>query len=81
MLGYNVKILLTGENFDAIVEMLFETMFSWLDACWDMMTNEVNVPDPRKRFEKDVDIVRKELEEQRKRMENLKDVEFVYTGK
>ena len=81
MLGYNVKILLTGENFNAIAEMLFETMFSWLDACWDMMTNEINVPDPRKRLEKDVDRVRQELEEQRERMENLKDVEFVYTGK
>ena len=56
-------------------------MFSWLDACWDMMTNEINVPDPRKRLEKDVDRVRQELEEQRERMENLKDVEFVYTGK
>ena len=76
LLGYTVEILMTGENFAAIAGMLFESLFSWLDAYWEGMKNTFTVPDPRERAEKDVEIIRKELEEQKKRFENLEDVEF-----
>ena len=80
MLGYYIEILMTGENFMAIAEMAFESMFSWLDAFWDMMSNSTEVPDPRKQVEKNIDRVKEEMEKQRQRMESLEDVTFVYDG-
>ena len=76
LLGYTVEILMTGENFAAIAEMLFESLFSWLDAYWETMKNTFTVPDPRDQAEKNVEIIRQELEEQKKRFEELEDVEF-----
>ncbi len=76
LLGYSVEILMTGENFAAIAGMLFESLFSWLDAYWEMMKNTITVPDPREHVEKNVEIIREELEEQKKRFESLEDVEF-----
>jgi len=80
MLGYYIEIFMTGENFMAIAEMAFESMFSWLDAFWDMMSNSTEVPDPRKQVEKNIDRVKEEMEKQRQRMESLEDVTFVYDG-
>ena len=80
MLGYELEFLMTGENFLAVAEMAFESLFSWLDAYWDMMVNAITVPDPRKAVEKNIDRIRQELEAQKKRMESLEDVEFKYTG-
>lgn len=80
LLGYTVEILMTGENFAEIAGMLFESLFSWLDAYWETMKNTFTVPDPRDQAEKNVEIIRQELEEQKKRFENLENVEFKYTG-
>lgn len=76
LLGYTVEILMTGENFAAIAEMLFESLFSWLDAYWEIMKNAITVPDPREQVEKNVETIREELEEQKKRFESLENVEF-----
>lgn len=81
MLNYQVEILMTPENLLAIGEAAFESLFSWLDAVWDMLKQNVVAPDPRKLCEKNVERIRQELEEQKRRMENLEDVRFRYTGK
>ena len=77
MLGYMAEIPMTGENFMAVAEMAFESMFSWLDAFWEMMENNIPVPDPRRQVVNNLEIVKRELEEQKQRMENLEDVTFV----
>lgn len=76
MLGCVVEILMTGENFVAMAEAAFESMFSWLDAVWEMMKNNPEVPDPRDYFEKNSEILRQQMNKQKQILENLEDVEF-----
>lgn len=76
LLGYSVEILMTEENLAAFAGMLFESLFSWLDAYWEIMKNKFTVPDPREQVEKNVDIILEELVEQKERFESLEDVEF-----
>ncbi|MBE6726745.1 MAG: hypothetical protein E7576_16380 [Ruminococcaceae bacterium] len=62
------------ENIAALCDLLYDSLFSWLNVLWQGITGSLDfrsVPDLRDRMEKNVEIIDRELEAQKERLENL----------
>ncbi len=72
LLGYCVEIGII-ENITALSDMLLESMFSWMNAIWEVMNTSFDyrsLPDLRDRIDKNVGTITQELEEQKRRIES-----------
>ena len=70
--GYCAEIDIL-ENIDAMINLLYDTLFSWLDALWQGIKNAVGwdeIPDPRESAGSDAEQIGQELEKTKERIQN-----------
>ena len=73
MLGYYAEIHIL-ENISALCDLMYESFFSWLSALWQATTPSTDyrsIPDMRDQMRNSVEIISKELDAQKQRLENL----------
>ncbi len=59
------------ENIAMLTDKMFEALFSWMDALWDVAKNALDSePDPRLKAAKSVEIIRQEIENQKRIINN-----------
>jgi hypothetical protein len=73
LLGYCVEINIL-ENIAALTDLLFETLFSWMEALWEAMKTTLSWPDTppdlRDKVEKNVELIGQEIENTKQRIES-----------
>ncbi len=70
--GYCAEIDIL-ENIDAMINLLYDTLFSWLDTLWQGMKNAVGwdeIPDPRESAGPNAEQIGQELEKTKERIQN-----------
>lgn len=73
LMGYYAEINIL-ENIAAIGDMIYESLFSWMNLLWETLKSSYNYDrqqDLRDRINKNVDAFGKELEEQKRRIESI----------
>lgn len=78
LFGYCAEISIL-ENIIGLCELLYEGLFSWLEALWEASKTALDpnaAPDPRERIEQSVRVIGEEMDRQKQKIESF---EWEYT--